>query len=163
MENLVQCATKVNWSHPLLTLVPVDLSLQCNHVGTFFAVRKCHSLLPEYDESLCAERWKLQYFLSNHHAYLPNNLSNSDVDSMDISMHFSEPMHLLYKRNTEKHSKWLKTFASNSLFRHGWFWWRNEGPTIGGKSMGVKARRSLFERQQVCITVRTLCQSYNNM
>ena len=43
------------------------------------------------DESLCAKRWKLQYFLSNHHAYLPNNLSDSDVDSMDISMHFSEP------------------------------------------------------------------------
>ena len=63
------------------------MQLPCRHI---FAVRKCHSL-PEYDESLCTERWKLRYFLSNHHAYLPNNSSDSDVDSMDISMHFSEP------------------------------------------------------------------------
>ena len=37
------------------------MQLPCKHI---FAVRMSFSL-PEYDESLCAERWKLQHFLSN--------------------------------------------------------------------------------------------------
>ena len=54
------------------------------------AVRMSYSL-QEYDESLCAERWKLRHFLSNHRAYSPSNSSGSDVDGINISMHISEP------------------------------------------------------------------------
>ena len=63
------------------------MQLPCKHI---LAVRMSHSL-PEYDESLCAERWILGYFLSNHRAYLPNDSSGSDADGIDISTHISEP------------------------------------------------------------------------
>lgn len=53
------------------------MQLPCKHI---LAVRTSRSL-PEYDESLCAERWKLQYFLSNHRAYLPNSSSAGDADA----------------------------------------------------------------------------------
>ena len=63
------------------------MQLPCRHI---LAVRTSYSL-PEYDESLCAERWKLQHFLSNHRAYLPSDTSGSDVDGINISTHISEP------------------------------------------------------------------------
>ena len=63
------------------------LQLPCRHI---FAVRTSYSL-PEYDESLCAERWKLQHILNNHRAYLPIDSSATEVDSIDISTHISEP------------------------------------------------------------------------
>lgn len=65
------------------------MQLPCKHI---LAVRMSHSL-SEYDESLCAERWKLQHFLSNHRAYmyLPNDSSGNDADSINISTHIFEP------------------------------------------------------------------------
>ena len=63
------------------------MQLPCKHI---FAVRLSFSL-PEYDESLCAERWTLQHFLSNHRAYLPNDSIGGDADGIDISTHISKP------------------------------------------------------------------------
>lgn len=65
------------------------MQLPCKHI---LAVRMSHSL-SEYNESLCAERWKLQHFLSNHRAYmhLPNDSSGNDADSINISTHIFEP------------------------------------------------------------------------
>ena len=63
------------------------MQLPCKHI---LAVRMSHSL-PEYDESLCAERWKLRHFVSNHRAYLLNDSRGSDADGIDISTHISEP------------------------------------------------------------------------
>ena len=60
------------------------MQLPCKRI---LAVRTSHSL---HDESLCAERWKLRHFLSNHHTYLPNDSSGSDADAINISKHFSE-------------------------------------------------------------------------
>lgn len=65
------------------------MQLPCKHI---LAVRMSHSL-SVYDESLCANRWHVQYFLGNHHAYLPNDVSGgSDADcGIDISTHVCEP------------------------------------------------------------------------
>ena len=65
------------------------MKLPCRHI---FAVRTAYSL-SEYDESLCAERWKLRHFLSHHSAYLPNDSSGSDADcgdTVDIFQHTFE-------------------------------------------------------------------------
>ena len=62
------------------------MQLPCKHI---LAVRSSRSL-PEYDESLCAERWKLQHFLSNHPVYSQDQSSGSDPSGIDITTHISE-------------------------------------------------------------------------
>ena len=54
-----------------------SMKLPCRHV---FATRR-HKSLSEYHEDLCADRWKLQHFLQNHHIF------QNDTDS-----HMSEVM-----------------------------------------------------------------------
>lgn len=39
-----------------------SMKLPCRHI----LATRCHKGLPQYHENLCADRWKLQYFLSNH-------------------------------------------------------------------------------------------------
>lgn len=63
------------------------MQLPCKHI---LAVRKSLSL-SVYDESLCANRWHVQYFLGNHNAYLPNDMNDdSGADhGIEISTHTS--------------------------------------------------------------------------
>ena len=70
------------------------MQLPCKHI---FAVRRYKSL-SEYDDALCATRWKLQYFISNHRAYQSNDMGGgedfefSGDNSIEISQHVSEPI-----------------------------------------------------------------------
>ena len=41
-----------------------SMKLPCRHI----LATRCHKGLPQYHENLCASRWKLNYFLSNHRA-----------------------------------------------------------------------------------------------
>lgn len=64
------------------------MKLPCKHI---FAVRQSKSL-SEFDEALCADRWKLQYFISNHHAYHNVGGQSSAENNIVISQHVSEPI-----------------------------------------------------------------------
>ena len=65
------------------------MQLPCRHI---FAVRQSKSV-SEYDETLCADRWKLRYFVSKHRVYQSAE-SGQDLDSssIEISQHVSEPI-----------------------------------------------------------------------
>ena len=67
-----------------------SMKLPCRHI---LAVRTAYSL-PVFDESLCAQRWKLQHFFSHHQAYLPADSSGNSADcddALDISTCIFEP------------------------------------------------------------------------
>ena len=60
------------------------MRLPCHHV----LFMHCHRDVSEYDETLCAERWKLQHFIENHRVYHKNGLKNqfsSQHDLQDLS------------------------------------------------------------------------------
>ena len=146
------------------------MQLPCKHT---LAVRTSHSL-PEYDESLCAERWKLRHFLSNHRAYLPNDSSGSDADGIDISTHISEPASAVLSEQ-QKYRKAFKvaqnlcqqlsTFGMNDF---------NEGIEVlqsvaslwdGGKKVFVREAAGSTTVQYTvcychCVCYVTLCSSH---
>lgn len=70
------------------------MKLPCRHI---FAVRQYKSL-SEFDEALCADRWKLQYFINNHRAYqhadsgCDQDLDFSGENNIEITHHVSEPI-----------------------------------------------------------------------
>ena len=82
------------------------MKLPCRHI---FAVRRSKSL-SEFDEALCSDRWKLQYFVSNHRAYQSTDdrdredLQLSVGDDIEISQHVSEPV----LSETQKYRKAFK-------------------------------------------------------
>ena len=64
------------------------MQLPCKHI---FAVRQWKSL-SEYDEILCADRWKLWHFTSNHRAYCTksqDNFNSSSDSIIEVSQHVS--------------------------------------------------------------------------
>ena len=63
-----------------------SMLLPCRHI---FAVRK-HTGLTEYDESLCAERWKLSHFTQHHRVYCQPSEANSQA-VIEIFEHVSSP------------------------------------------------------------------------
>lgn len=122
------------------------------------AVRTSHSL-SEYDETLCAEKWKLRHFLSNHRAYVPNDSSGSDADGINISTHISEPAStVLSEQKYRKASKvtqnlcqQLSTFGIHDF---------NEGIEVlqSVATLWDGGKKVLLERQQVCtVQYSSLC------
>ena len=74
-------------------IVLVDLFQLCNFLASIslFAVRQWKSL-SEYDEILCADRWKLWHFTSNHRAYCTksqDNFNSSSDSIIEVSQHVS--------------------------------------------------------------------------
>ena len=89
------------------------MKLPCRHI---FAVRRSKSI-SEFDEDLCANRWKLQYFISNHHAYRfadgaggGQDSEFSAEDNIEVSQHVSEPI----LSETQKYRKAFKIAQSLS-------------------------------------------------
>ena len=127
---------------------------QCNSlVSTFWLFVYTSHSHPEYDESLCAERWKLRHFLSNHRAYLPNDSSGSDADGIDISTHISEPASAVLSEQ-QKYRKAFKV-AQNLCQQLSTFGMHdfNEGIEVlqSVASLWDGGKKFLFERQQVVL------------
>ena len=71
-----------------------------------FAVRR-HKGLPEYDEALCIERWKLQHFMKHHRVYQVDDDSHFTDVTVDVQSTLNQqvPSRLL-----TEHEKYRKAF-----------------------------------------------------
>ena len=85
-----------------------SMKLPCHHI---LAVRH-HKGLPQFHESLCCERWKLSYFLQNHHVYRCNNTEDNmsiDGDTAD-GTHVTQTTIEQQARVLTEHEKYRKAF-----------------------------------------------------
>ncbi len=85
------------------------MRLPCRHV--LFMRR--HKSITEYDETLCAERWKLQHFIENHRVYNnePNHSSleeNQDFPIVQVTKQSSS--HTSVSRVYSEQEKYRKSF-----------------------------------------------------
>ena len=131
-----------------------SMLLPCKHI---LAVRMSYSL-PEYDESFCAERWKLRHFLSNHRAYSPSNSSGSDVDGSDVDG-IKQKYRKAFKV-AQNLCQQLSTFSNHDF---------NEGLEIlqsvaslwdGGKKVFVREATGIAAVYCRCICYVTVCASH---
>ena len=104
-------ATKVDCSCGVVSA----MRLPCCHV-LFMRRRK---VISEYDETLCAERWKLQHFIDNHRVYRKNELENQfspqylqDSSSIEFAEHSSHESRSRVLSEQEKYRKAFKVAQS---------------------------------------------------
>ena len=76
-----------------------SMKLPCRHV---LATRH-HKGLSEYHEDLCADRWKLQHFLQNHHIF--QNETDSHASEVTVETISSEPTTSKALTEQEKYKK----------------------------------------------------------
>ena len=76
-----------------------SMKLPCRHV---LATRR-HKGLSEYHEDLCADRWKLQHFLQNHHIF--QNETDSHASEVTVETISSEPTTSKALTEQEKYKK----------------------------------------------------------
>ena len=77
-----------------------SMKLPCRHI----LATRCHKGLHRFDESLCAERWKLQYFLVNHRTSQNHQCDGFEPDvAMDMIYNDPQPSKVLTEQ--EKYKK----------------------------------------------------------
>ena len=85
------------------------MMLPCKHI---LAVRQ----LPQFDESLCYQRWKLSYFIQNHRMYQCNDTENDTEQAMavDDTAHVTPVTQTTMEQQASvltEHQKYRKAFT----------------------------------------------------
>ena len=77
-----------------------SMKLPCRHI----LATRCHKGLPQYHENLCASRWRLNYFLSNHRA-LYNHQDDVFEPEVVVDMVHNDPEPTKVLTEQEKYKK----------------------------------------------------------